>query len=147
MKHRCARSVVHFRNCDEANADAQMIVAGYCAAGRERIVTTMPGYTKAQLAKKKLAPAQYLWCRRCRLYWHRRAPHAHKAVSTRKKSRTVANRPEDDAKPLSEEEKRFIDFLVDEAVKHWLAPRADARTRARRQPELHRGARAKGPLG
>jgi hypothetical protein len=77
----------------------------------------MPGYTKAELKHRKLTPAQYRWCRGCRLYWHQRARHVHGVAAKRVKPRGGRRK----AKPLTEAEKHFIDFLVDEAIQHWLA--------------------------
>jgi hypothetical protein len=76
----------------------------------------MPGYTKAELVKKKAPLAHYGWCRSCRLYWHRRASHAHGAAP--KGAKASARRRK--AKPLTEAQKHFIDFLVHEAVEHWI---------------------------
>jgi hypothetical protein len=76
----------------------------------------MPGYTKAELARKKLNPAQYRWCRRCRSYWHRRVRHVRRAASKRARGRAARRR----AKPLTEADKRFIDFLVEKAIQHLL---------------------------
>jgi hypothetical protein len=93
----------------------------------------MPGYTKAELAKKRVEPTHYRWCRRCRLYWHQRARHVHEgepAASVGAQSRTATNSAPDDTRPLADNEKRFLDYLVDEALKQWFAENDPERLRS-----------------
>ena len=84
----------------------------------------MPGYTKAQLTKKKIDPASYRWCRHCRLYWHLRAKHAHSVAlptSTKPKSPAASAEAGPEEASLSDREKEFIDWLVDQELKRWFA--------------------------
>lgn len=93
----------------------------------------MPGYTKAELAKKGVEPTHFRWCRRCRLYWHRRARHVHEGepvAAARAKSRTAANSAPNDTRPLGDNEKRFLEYLVDEALKQWFAENDPERLRS-----------------
>jgi hypothetical protein len=83
----------------------------------------MPGYTKAQLTNKKIDLASYDWCRRCRLYWHRRAEHVHSvmsATSTNPVSHPGSADAAPETKPLGDREKELLDWLVDEEIKRWL---------------------------
>lgn len=85
----------------------------------------MPGFTKAQLAEQALDAKNYAWCNRCRLYWHKRGIRTHKHVGAATKIIVKFHIPptpkpkKGDVVTIHPDYERFIDFLVEGAIKEW----------------------------
>lgn len=84
----------------------------------------MPGYTKAQLVEMEVATAEYAWCRKCRLYWHKRGIRTHKHVGGAKVTVNFHIPPtpkpkKGDVVILHPAYENFLNFLVDGAIKQW----------------------------
>lgn len=84
----------------------------------------MPGFTKAQLIDKALSVKAYAWCRRCRLYWHKRSIRTHRHVGSAKVIVKFHIPPSPKPKKgdvviIHPAYERFLNFLVDDAIKQW----------------------------
>jgi len=76
----------------------------------------VPGFTKNQLQEAGANIGDYIWCRRCRLYWRRRGTRTHRHAGAGVREQ----RPQPPCE-LTPEAKELLDYLVDEEIKAWLA--------------------------
>ncbi len=93
-----------------------------------RYGVAMPGYTKKQLTSRSANLSNYVWCKICRLYWHRRAFQKHLRPEVPVKRRQIA--------VMHPAMKGFIDFLAEMLLKEILEERAE---RARRGEPIEKG--------